>query len=98
MTKIIDDFADMVKNYDVSKNVSRSTLTRYELAKIIGMRLEQLARGAPPYIDVEKYQIKTIREIAILELKYKKLPFIISRTLSNGTKEYWRIEDLEIHM
>lgn len=96
MTKLFEDFSDMIKNYDPSKNISRNVMSRYELAKVIGMRLEQLARGAPPYIDVNKHKVKNIREIALLELKHKKLPFLISRTLPNGNKEYWKIDDLEV--
>jgi DNA-directed RNA polymerase subunit K/omega len=96
MTKSIEDFSDMVKNYDPSKNVTRRVLSRYELAKIVGMRMEQLARGAPSYVDTDKHEITNIRDIVLMELKTKKLPFIISRSLPNGTKEYWRIDDLEV--
>jgi len=34
--------------------------------------------------------------IAKIELKQKKLPFIIQRPLPNNTFEYWKLEDLEI--
>ena len=35
--------------------------------------------------------------IAEMELKEKKLPFIIRRPLPNQTFEYWKIKDLEIY-
>lgn len=98
MTKSIEDFSDMVKNYDPSKNVTRRVLSRYELAKVIGMRMEQLARGAHPYVDTDKHNVKNIRDIVLVELKTKRLPFIITRSLPNGTKEYWRIDDLEVNL
>ena len=34
--------------------------------------------------------------IAEMELREKKLPFIIRRPLPNGSSEYWKIEDLEV--
>lgn len=91
--KIIDD-DDISTTYDPSKNKSRNVLTRYERAAIIGMRLEQLARGTTPYIDIKKHKPTTIHEIAELELSERKIPFLIARTLPNGVKEYWKLEDL----
>ena len=34
--------------------------------------------------------------IAELELKEKKIPFIIRRPIPNGSCEYWHLKDLEI--
>lgn len=94
MSKIIEDFSDVMNNYDPSKNVTRNVLSRYEKAKIIGMRLEQLARGATPYIDLSINKIGGVRDIVMLEFEKKKLPFMIGRVLPDGTKEYWRLDDL----
>lgn len=91
MTQIIENYADMMKNYDPSKNISRNVLTRYERAKIIGMRLEQLAHNAPIYIDTTG--ITSLREIALKELELKKIPFLIVRPLANG-KEIYKLEDM----
>jgi hypothetical protein len=30
-----------------------------------------------------------------MELKQKRIPFIIRRPLPNGGSEYWRVQDLE---
>ena len=38
---------------------------------------------------------KTIYDIALEELKQKKIPFIIKRPINN-TFEYWKLEDLRI--
>lgn len=72
---------------------SRNRLSRYEKAKIIGMRMEQLARGAQSTVDVRG--LTTIREIALKEFEEKKLPFMVRRTLADGRKETWKLEDLE---
>ena len=68
-------------------------LTNYEKTKIIGLRANQLSKGAVPFISVPKH-ITDVRDIARLELEQKRLPFIIKRPLPDGTFEYWRISDL----
>jgi len=68
-------------------------LTNYEKTKIIGLRANQLSKGAVPFISVPKH-ITDVRDIARLELEQKRLPFIIKRPLPNGTFEYWRLSDL----
>jgi len=70
-------------------------LTRYEQAKIIGLRAKQINAGANPLIDIPDSMIDGIT-IAQEEFKQKKMPFIIRRPLPNGSSEYWKIEDLEI--
>ena len=74
--------------------MTRNEITRFERAKVIGLRLEQLARGAEANIKVKEGM--SLRDICISELENKKTPFIIVRLLANGTKEYWKIEDLKI--
>jgi DNA-directed RNA polymerase I, II, and III subunit RPABC2 len=68
-------------------------LTQYERTKIIGLRANQLSKGAVPLIAVPKH-VTDVREIARMELAQKRLPFIIKRPLPNGTYEYWRLSDL----
>lgn len=70
-------------------------LSKYEKAKIIGVRTKQLNNGADPFIEVEPNIIDGLN-IAIKELNEKKLPFIIARPLPNGSREYWRLKDLEL--
>lgn len=70
-------------------------LSKYEKTKILGLRTKQLNEGAPPLIKLSENIIDSYL-IAEMELKEKKIPFIIQRPLSNGTSEYWALEDLEI--
>jgi DNA-directed RNA polymerase subunit K/omega len=88
MTNIFEDFNG---DYDASKNVTLNIMTRYEKAKVVGMRMEQIARGANILVQPKT---KNIRDIAFQELEERKLPFIIVRKLPNGEKEYWKIKDL----
>lgn len=70
-------------------------LTKYEKARIIGERAKQLNNGAKPFVDVPTNIIDGYI-IAELELSMKKIPFIIQRPLPNGSKEFWKLVDLEI--
>lgn len=74
---------------------SQPWITQYERTKILGFRANQLAKGARPYIEVPKYVVDTL-EIARLELKDRRLPFIISRIMPDGTFEFWRLSDMMI--
>jgi DNA-directed RNA polymerase subunit K/omega len=69
-------------------------ITKYEKARIIGTRSEQLERGAMPFIELDQNIIHG-RTIAMMEYEQKKIPFIIARPLPNKGIEYWRLQDLE---
>ena len=72
-------------------------LSKYEKARILGLRICQLNEGSKPYIEVKNHKVIDNHVIAEKELHEKKLPFVIMRPLPNGQKEYWRLEDLEIN-
>lgn len=69
-------------------------LTKYEKSRILGQRAKQINSGARPFIKVPENVIDGYI-IAELELKEKKIPFIIRRPMPNGGSEYWSIKDLE---
>lgn len=68
-------------------------LSKFEKARVIGMRMKQLNAGADTFVEVSPDMMDT-RLIAEMELFQKKLPFIIRRPLPNGASEYWRVADL----
>ncbi len=70
-------------------------LTIFEKTKLIGFRANQLAEGGRPFINVPPH-VTDVVEIARLELEQKRLPFILIRTMPDGTFEYWRLTDLMI--
>jgi DNA-directed RNA polymerase subunit K/omega len=70
-------------------------LTRYEKAKILGLRAKQINNGSNIFIEANKNIIDG-HLLAHMELEQKKIPFIIRRPLPNGGSEYWRLSDLEI--
>jgi DNA-directed RNA polymerase I, II, and III subunit RPABC2 len=70
-------------------------LTRYEKARILGIRIKQLNSGDDPFIKISSKIIDT-SIIANKELEEKKLPFIVRRPIPGGGFEYWKLSDLEL--
>lgn len=70
-------------------------LTRYEKAKVLGLRAKQINDGSEIFVKVGK-DIIDGHTIALLELKSKKIPFIIKRPMPSGYSEYWKLQDLEL--
>lgn len=68
-------------------------LTKFEKARIMGVRLQQLAYGAKPRVTIEG--LNSIQEIVQQELIQRKIPFIIRRTLPNNNYEDWRMEEFK---
>jgi hypothetical protein len=102
--KPLEDCADLLRAYDPSKNTTRNMLTRFEAAKILGLRMEQLAHGAPSFLPPAEHaavvaasasQHRTVEAIAQRELELRVLPFMVQRTLPNGEKEIWRLKDMQ---
>jgi len=80
--------------YD-EKHKTIPILTRYEKSKIIGLRAKQINSGGDLFIKAPANIIDGIT-LAKMELKQKKIPFIVRRPLPNGKNEYWDINDLDI--
>lgn len=70
-------------------------ISKYEYARIVGIRAKQINNGADPFIKVARGVIDGFT-IAKLEMNAKKVPFIIARPLPNGSREYWKVQDLEM--
>lgn len=70
-------------------------LTKYEKARVLGLRAKQINNGSEPFVNIPNNIIEGAI-IAEMELKEKKIPFIIRRPIPNGGSEYWKISDLEV--
>mgnify|MGYP003974372095 CR=1 FL=1 len=83
------------KAIDTENRKSVGFLTLYEKTSIIGLRKQQLVNGANSYLTKKELEnISNIEEIVEKELKLNKLPFMLCRTMPNGVKEYWKLEEL----
>ena len=90
----IEDSQTFYKLYNKSNNTLSNILTKYEKTKVIFERMQMITNGTLRYIpNPEKYD--TIYEIVMEELKQKKIPFIIKRTI-NDRDEYLKLEDFII--
>lgn len=68
-------------------------MTKYEHAKIVGVRAEQIARGAQPFVTADDGERFDPIAIATRELYAGVLPFIVVRKLPDGTEENRRLRD-----
>lgn len=104
---ILDDLDDLINNIEEEENeeteekisdkrTTFSILTKYEKNFILGFRTQQIINGSVILIDINKLKEKSAYNIALEELKQKKIPFKIKRTLPNGKIEIWDLEELII--
>ena len=91
MIQVVRDADDIIID-DLHKTIPY--LTKYEKARILGQRAKQINSGSIPFVKVPENIIDGYL-IAEIELKEKRIPFIIRRPLPNGGSEYWSIRDLE---
>ena len=77
---------------DPSKRITTPYMTKYERARVLGTRALQIAMCAP--LMVEPDGETDPLQIAIRELKEKKIPMIIRRYLPDGSYEDWTIDEL----
>jgi len=84
-------------SYDPAKNKTSPLLNKFMLALILGKRATQIGAGAPPMIVVPE-GVTDVKEIAKLELKAKKTPYIVEVDTGNGNLEYWRIRDMIVNI
>ena len=94
---IFDDDAAGPKSDIIDRPEDRETkqvLTKYERVRILGDRAKQISLGAKPMLlNVDNLDPK---EIARLELERGVIPFIIQKTLPDGTRERWKVSELKI--
>ena len=86
-------FEDVKENIQKKHKKTIPLLTKFERARIMGVRLQQLAYGAKPRIDTSG--LNSMKEIVEQEMILRKLPLIIRRYLPNGDYEDWKIEEFQ---
>tara|TARA_B110000977_G_C11033941_1_gene476320 strand:- start:1001 stop:1288 length:288 start_codon:yes stop_codon:yes gene_type:complete len=82
-----------VDTYEKSKTlkITLPILTKYEKARIIGVRMQQISDGAVPMIDTTG--MSDIKEIVEMELEQRMTPLMVRRYLFSNVYEDWKIED-----
>ncbi|KAH9370465.1 RNA polymerase II subunit RpII18 [Haemaphysalis longicornis] len=76
------------------KRITTTYMTKYERARVLGTRALQIAMCAPVMVELEGETDPL--QIAMKELKARKIPIIIRRYLPDGSYEDWGIDELII--
>ncbi|KAK3146812.1 hypothetical protein QOZ80_3BG0272390 [Eleusine coracana subsp. coracana] len=87
--------ADGEEKEQEKKERSRKTtkyMTKYERARILGTRALQISMNAPVMVELEGETDPL--EIAMKELRARKIPFTIRRYLPDGSYEDWGVDEL----
>jgi len=77
-----------------TKRITTPYMTKYERARVLGTRALQIAMCAPVMVELEGETDPL--QIAMKELKARKIPIIIRRYLPDGSYEDWGIDELII--
>ncbi|CAK9216057.1 unnamed protein product [Sphagnum troendelagicum] len=67
-------------------------MTKYERARVLGTRALQISMNAPVMVNLEGETDPL--EIAMKELRERKIPFTIRRFLPDGSYEDWGVDEL----
>eukprot|EP00882_Tetradesmus_deserticola_P002113 GHRQ01002263.1.p1 GENE.GHRQ01002263.1~~GHRQ01002263.1.p1 ORF type:complete len:145 (+),score=41.98 GHRQ01002263.1:275-709(+) len=78
----------------VAERITTRYLTKYERARVLGTRALQISMNAP--VMVETHDETDPLEIAMKELREKRIPFTIRRYLPDGSYEDWALKELII--
>jgi DNA-directed RNA polymerase subunit K/omega len=95
---VVEDVLKVVEHLNDTK-ISKPIMTIYEFDKVIALRTQQIASGAPLFINNITTDVKSnmeLRQIALKELTEGRLPFMIERKLPNNKKDYYRVRDLDL--
>jgi len=79
---------------DKASRITTRYLTKYERARILGTRALQLSMNAPPMVELEGETDPL--QIAMKELRERKIPLVIRRFLPDGSYEDWSLDELII--
>lgn len=77
-----------------NKRITTRYMTKYERARVLGTRALQIAMCAPIMVELEGETDPL--QIAMKELKQRKIPIIIRRYLPDHSYEDWSIDELII--
>ncbi|KAI3657553.1 hypothetical protein MP638_000279 [Amoeboaphelidium occidentale] len=94
--QIIEDSADASQNNSKERKEKLTTpyMTKYERARVLGTRALQISLNAPVLVELEGETDPF--QIALKELRARRIPLTIRRFLPDGTYEDWRVQDLII--
>lgn len=84
------------QSFIVSSRRTDAKLTKYEKARILGLRATQISKGAKPTVEITEGMTDALK-IAEKELKFGNIPLIVRRYMPDGTFEDWSLNELKNH-
>eukprot|EP00244_Chara_vulgaris_P014952 TRINITY_DN975_c1_g1_i4.p2 TRINITY_DN975_c1_g1~~TRINITY_DN975_c1_g1_i4.p2 ORF type:complete len:143 (-),score=32.60 TRINITY_DN975_c1_g1_i4:618-1046(-) len=76
------------------RRVTTKYMTKYERARVLGTRALQISMNAPVMVELEGETDPL--EIAMKELRQRRIPFTIRRYMPDGSFEDWGVDELII--
>jgi len=80
------------KPKEAKQKITTKFMTKYERARILGTRALQISMSAPIMVELEGETDPL--QIAMKELRERKIPLIIRRYLPDGSYEDWGADEL----
>ena len=73
-------------------------LTKYEKARVIGVRATQISKNSPLYLNADDKDLSHWDPLYIAEkeLSEKQIPFVIRRYLPDSSFEDWKLSELRM--
>ncbi|KAK9823471.1 hypothetical protein WJX72_002971 [[Myrmecia] bisecta] len=88
------DVIDQAPQPSDRPRITTRYMTKYERARILGTRALQISMNAPVMVELNGETDPL--DIAVKELREKKIPFTVRRYLPDGSYEDWSVEELII--
>ncbi|KAL3921592.1 MAG: hypothetical protein SGPRY_004849 [Prymnesium sp.] len=100
---VLEDF-DEDEAVPISERITTPYMTKYERARVLGTRALQIRQGDTPvgYLSMNAPVLVELEgesdplQIALKELRQRKIPITIRRFLPNGSYEDWNVDELII--
>jgi DNA-directed RNA polymerase I, II, and III subunit RPABC2 len=95
-TKSFLSTIEEITNTTTKNRRTLAILSKYEKAKIIGIRAQQISMGSHIYLD-DVHTLSNPLDIAKEELRQKRTPLIVRRVMlgkKGSIHEDWRVEEL----
>lgn len=78
----------------IEDRITTPYMTKYERARILGTRALQISMNAPVMVELEGETDPL--QIALKELRQRKIPITVRRFLPDGSYEDWNVDELII--
>ncbi|KAJ3041749.1 DNA-directed RNA polymerases I II and III subunit RPABC2 [Rhizophlyctis rosea] len=82
------------KSIAKADRITTPYMTKYEKARILGTRALQISMSAP--VMVKPDGLTDPLEIAMKELREKKIPLLVRRYMPDGCYEDWSVQELQV--